>query len=83
MAYSPIPVIKHAQLVKAFNNAGAVGEGNAKTLDKIGIKMDNVLKLHLVRKMVVVDGDKYYLLEKYSKLPIEKLIDFFKGEKNS
>ena len=80
MNHGQIVAIHHAKLVKAFNNAGAVGEGNAKSLDEIGIKMDRVLKMHLSRKMVVADGDKYYLVEKYSKLPIEKLMDFFKGE---
>jgi len=76
---SAIPAIKHAKLIRAFNNAGAVGKGNAKSLDEIGIKMNQVLKVHLYRKMVIADGDKYYLVEKYSKRPIEKLMDFIKG----
>ncbi len=79
---SAIPAIRHANLVKAFRNSGAVGEENAKSLKEIGIKMDQVLKMHLLRKMVVAEGEKYYLVEKYSKLPIEKLMDFLNGSGN-
>jgi len=77
--YSAIPAIKRAKLIRAFNNAGAVGKGNAKSLDEIGIKMNQILKFYLNRKMVIADGDKYYLVEKYSKRPIEKFLDFIKG----
>lgn len=83
MSIIPAAVVKRKRLIGKFKEAGAVGEGNAKSLDEIGIKMDLVLKAFLSRKMVIADGEKYYLDEKYSKFPIEKLMDLFKGDEES
>lgn len=82
MSIAPIIARQHKQLVDAFTKAGAVGESNAKPLDEIGIKLNRVLKLHIARKTIVSIGDKYYLDIKYSKLPIEKLLDLFKGKES-
>jgi hypothetical protein len=77
----------HVRLVKAFRAAGAVGKGNGKTLAEIGVHVPPIararlfrmpLRMHVRRKWIIKEGDKFYLVEKYNKLPIEKLFDLFK-----
>jgi len=77
------------KLFATFRESGAVGEENAKTLDEIGSSLtpfmqkrlfNKPLKMQIAGKRIFNIGDKYYLAEKYSKLPIEKLLDMFKSE---
>jgi len=79
----------HMRLVRAFRETGAVGKDNAKSLDEIGAKVPKFirsrlfkmpLRIEVARKWIVKVGDKFYLEEKYSKFPIEKLIDKFKKD---
>ena len=77
----------HIRLIKAFRKAGAVGKDNAKTLDEIGAflppffraRLFNIpLRINVRRKWIIKEGNKFYLVEKYSKFPIEKFFDMFK-----
>lgn len=86
---APVPYIR---LIRAFKEAGAVGEENAKTLDEIGMtlptfmrkRLFNIpLKVQLSRERIFTCGDKYYLAEKYSKFPIEKLVEAIKREEQN